>query len=99
MSLTKKNILPKIPALNETIKIEIVAASVATRACSPLKARFVTNIDIVKPIPPNAPAPKISTQVTPLGLAAIPSFYAKNVKLQIPRGFPTPSPKNIPKKT
>ena len=52
--------------------------------------------DIVKPMPPSIPAPKICPQLTPCGRAAMPSFSHIKVKRNIPTGLPTTSPKNTP---
>lgn len=61
-----------------------------------VKAKSVTKIDIVKPIPPKIPAPKIDGQVNPSVSFAHFNFTAKNENKYIPKGLPIASPKTIP---
>jgi hypothetical protein len=60
-------------------------------------ASKVTKIDIVNPIPPNSPTPKMDFQFKSVGSLQKPKATAKNVKRKIPIGFPTISPSAIPK--
>ena len=60
-------------------------------------ASKVTKIDIVNPIPPNRPTPKIDFQFKSVGSLQSPNRTAKNVKRKIPKGLPIISPSAIPK--
>ena len=53
-------------------------------------------MDIVNPIPPNIPAPKIFFHFKSLGSLQIPIVTAKKEKRKIPNGLPTTSPSIIP---
>jgi hypothetical protein len=61
------------------------------------KARRVIKIDIVNPIPPKKPTPKIDFQFRSPGSLQSPNVTAKNVNRKIPNGLPTISPTAIPK--
>ena len=88
---TKK---PKSTAINEEIKIinfelfMIVSLS---------KASKVTKIDIVNPMPPKSPTPKIDFQFISDGSLQSPKVTAKSVNRKIPKGLPIISPSAIPK--
>ena len=60
-------------------------------------ANKVTKIDMVKPIPPKNPMPRIDFQFKFVGSLQNPIFTANKLRVNIPMGFPTISPKAIPK--
>ena len=60
------------------------------------KARSVIKIDIVKPIPPNIPAPIMFPHFKSLGNAHSPKRIPSKEKSPIPNGLPTISPNKIP---
>ncbi len=60
------------------------------------KASKVIKMDMVKPIPPNIPAPIMSFQRNSLGKEQMPRLTAKNENNQIPKGFPITKPAIIP---
>ena len=88
---TKK---PKSPAINEEIKIINFELFIIV---SLSKASKVIKIDIVNPIPPKSPTPKIAFQFKSFGSLQNPNFTAKNEKTKIPIGLPTMSPRAMPK--
>ena len=53
------------------------------------------NIDIVNPMPPKHPTPKMAFQRNPFGSLQRPNFTAKKAKIKIPKGFPIISPSAI----
>ena len=53
-------------------------------------------MDMVKPIPPNSPTPKIDFQPKSDGSWVIPNVTAKKDIRKMPNGFPTMSPSAIP---
>ncbi|MNE69492.1 hypothetical protein D3C80_1652190 [compost metagenome] len=61
-----------------------------------LKARTVMKIDIVKPIPPSIPAPKICAHFKFLGSTHKPEVTPTDEKSKIPSGLPTTRPRIIP---
>ena len=61
-----------------------------------LKAKSVMKIDIVKPIPPSIPAPRICAHFKLLGKAHNPALTPIEEKSKIPNGFPITKPKIIP---
>ena len=61
------------------------------------KASRVIKIDMVNPIPPKNPTPRIYFQFKSSGSLHNPMLTAKNVKRKIPIGFPKIKPRNIPK--
>lgn len=86
---------PNVPDKKEAIKMAIFE-KVIISSPSFLKASRVMNIDIVKPIPPSIPAPKIFLHLRSFGNLQIPKVTAKYEKNQIPKGFPKTKPKIIP---
>ena len=89
-----KLINPTSPAINDEIKITNFALLIMV---SLSKARSVTKIDIVNPIPPKKPTPKIDLQFKSPGSLQSPNATAKNVNRKMPNGLPTISPTAIPK--
>ena len=71
------------------LAVEIILASA--------KARRVMKIDIVNPMPPNKPAPKIVFHFKSAGRVQIPALTPRTEKRTIPRGLPTTKPKKIPR--
>ena len=61
------------------------------------KERPETNKDMVKPMPPNMPAPMMCDHPTSAGSTAIPVLTAKKEKRTMPTGFPSKRPRVIPK--
>ena len=53
-------------------------------------------IDMVKPIPPNIPAPIIFDHFNSFGKTHHPKLTPRSEKRKIPNGFPTISPNKIP---
>jgi len=84
---------PIIPAANEESKITNFALFIIVSLSN---ASNVMKIDIVKPIPAKNPTPKIDFQFKSLGSLQSPKVTANNVKMKIPKGFPTISPSAIP---
>lgn len=64
-----------------------------------LKAKSVMKIDIVKPIPPKNPAPKIVLQFKSFGNVQRLNEIPKNENKTIPKGLPITNPKIIPRLT
>ena len=62
-----------------------------------VKARLSTNIAIVKPIPPNIPAPNSIVLLMLLDRLAIPNWMANRLNRKMPTGLPINNPKKIPK--
>ena len=85
-----------IEAINEAERTPILAKS-AIKAF--LMARPVTKSDMVKPIPPKNPKPKICFQFTPVGKEAILKTVASHEKRRIPTGLPITSPSTTPIET
>ena len=59
-------------------------------------AKSVIKMDIVNPIPPNIPAPKMFFQCNPFGKMQIPKVTPKYERNPIPNGFPIINPRIIP---
>ncbi len=85
---------PIIPAVTEASKIAIFEAFIVSEF--PTKARFVIKIDIVKPIPPNSPAPKTCRQFKSTGSRQMPIETATKLKSVTPKGFPITRPPMMP---
>ncbi len=85
---------PKVPATKEDSKIISLALLIVV---SLSKASNVMKMDIVNPIPPKSPTPKIAFQFKSFGSLQNPNFTAKNEKTKIPIGLPTMSPRAMPK--
>ena len=60
------------------------------------KARLAMKSDMVKPMPPSMPTPRIWRQFTPLGSAANRVRTASQAKETMPIGLPSASPQMIP---
>ena len=60
-------------------------------------ARSVIKIDIVNPIPPKKPTPKINFQFKSSASLQNPNVTARNVNRKIPKGLPTIRPAAIHK--
>ena len=64
---------------------------------SPVKARLAMKIDMVKPMPPRSPAPKICVHFRSEGSLEIPSKTAMKTNNVIPSGLPMTKPVNTPR--
>ena len=84
---------PIIPAIKEESRMMNFALFIIVTSS---KANKVTNMDIVKPIPPKNPTPNMDCQFKSRGSLQIPNFTANKLSRKIPTGFPTMSPKAIP---
>ena len=84
-----------VPAVNEANRTAILDAVMASPL--PTNARLVINIDIVKPMPPNKPAPKICFQFNPAGNLQIPIVTAIKHSNIIPSGLPNNNPPIMPR--
>ena len=93
--LIRSQINPVIAATSEETMTAILEASIKCGE-SP-KANSVIKIDMVNPIPPNMPTPKMCFHSKSLGLVDIFKATAKNANKKIPTGFPNINPKKIPK--
>lgn len=67
-------IKPEIAAMNEAIKMEILEMTISD---SLLNAKSVIKMDMVKPIPPNIPAPKMFFHSNFLGNTQSPKVTPK----------------------
>ncbi len=76
------------------INIAILPTSIRDES---VNAKFVTNMAIVNPIPPNIPAPISCLVEMFFEMLAIPNFSANRLKLTIPNGLPNTKPANMPK--
>lgn len=85
---------PKTPAVKEAIKITNFELLMIVWSS---KARSVIKIDIVNPIPPKSPTPKMDFQLSLFGSLQSPIDTAINVKRKMPNGLPTMRPSAIPK--
>ncbi len=85
---------PKIPAVKEARRITNFELLIIFWSSN---ANNVINIDIVNPIPPNKPTPKIDLQFRFFGSLQIPNVTAKKVTMKMPNGLPTTNPIEIPK--
>lgn len=85
---------PTIAAASEPSKILIFALCMISELS---KAKIVTKMDIVNPIPPRKPAPIICFQDTSLGSCDNPILTANALNRKMPSGFPTNKPTKIPK--
>lgn len=85
---------PIIPAKRDEMRMANLESLIRVLS---VKARMVTKIDIVNPIPPKIPTPNSLLQLVPGGLSANFSLMESQVKMKIPTGFPATSPNIIPK--
>src|SRR5690606_8586364 len=86
---------PTRPETNDPIMIENFASDIIR--CSPEKDRIAIKIDMVKPIPPKIPTPKICFHCALEGILQTPSFTEIQENNVIPIGLPTNNPRIIPK--
>ncbi len=86
-------IKPVIAAMNEAIKMAILEFTISESVSN---AKSVMKMDIVKPIPPNIPAPKMFLHCNPFGKMQIPKVTPKYERNHIPNGFPSINPSIIP---
>ena len=82
-----------VPAIKEDIRIVIFVPVMISLS---LKAKSAIKIDIVNPMPPKNPAPKICFHFKSDGNVQKPMDTAKNENKQIPNGLPITKPINIP---
>ena len=85
---------PSKAATSEASSIAIFEAVMI--AGSAEKARLVINIDIVKPMPPSSPAPKMCDHCTSGGKRHIPTATAAKQSIMTPRGLPAINPAAMP---
>lgn len=85
---------PKSPAINDELRITNLALFIIVSLSNASK---VTKIDMVNPIPPNKPTPKIVFQLRSPGSLQNPNFTDKNDNKKMPNGFPAISPRAIPR--
>ena len=85
---------PIVPATNEPIKIAILEVLIITGM---LYARRSMKIDIVNPMPPKKPIPRIYTHFTSAGKEHMPELTPALEKSHIPKGFPNINPAIIPR--
>ena len=90
---------PRIPAVRDEIRIAVLLIITNCSAWAPVNARFVTNIDIVKPIPPRQATPINIFHEVFCGISHSPSLTQIHDNSVMPRGLPTTKPKNMPKNT
>jgi hypothetical protein len=62
-----------------------------------VKASRAMKMDIVNPIPPTAPAPRMWRQETPWGSCVRPKVTAARQNGVMPSGLPTKSPRKMPR--
>lgn len=79
--------------MNEAIKMAILEFTISESVSN---AKSVMKMDIVKPIPPNIPAPKMFFHCNPFGKLQSPKVTPKYERIHIPRGFPMINPRIIP---
>ena len=84
---------PVIAAMKEAIKMAIFEFTISESVSN---AKSVMKMDIVKPIPPNIPAPKMFFQCNPFGKMQSPKVTPKYERNHIPKGFPMINPRIIP---
>ena len=85
---------PIIPAIKEESRMMNFALLITVTSS---KAKRVTKMDIVKPIPPKKPTPITDFQFRPSGSLQMPKLTATKVRTNIPKGFPTTKPRAIPR--
>ena len=85
---------PIIPAIKEESRMMNFALLITVTSS---KAKRVTKMDIVKPIPPKNPTPNMDFQCKSLGSLQIPNFTTNKLNAKIPIGFPTIRPTTIPR--
>ena len=83
-----------LPAVTDASNMAIFDALI--NSASPVKARLVMKIDIVKPMPPSIPAPNTCFRFMPNGSRQIPSNTAIKTSSVIPKGLPMTKPVTIP---
>src|SRR5689334_18129008 len=86
--------VPVTPQNNDAVRIPILEFSSA--GVEP-NANPAINSDIVKPIPPRTPAPKICRQLTPTGFDAHPKRVVSQANENIPIGLPRHKPQIMPR--
>lgn len=84
---------PILPASNEATSIAILEVSIISVVS---KASSVIKIDMVKPMPPKKPAPRMFFHFRSFGKTQSPKAVPRNEKSQIPRGLPITKPEIIP---
>ena len=89
-----KLINPIVPAIKEESRMMNFALLITVTSS---KAKRVTKMDIVNPIPPNIPTPAIFFQFKFFGNLVNFSCTAKKQNVTIPIGFPNTKPNRIPK--
>ena len=92
-SVSFKLINPIVPAIKEESRMMNFALLITVTSS---KAKRVTKMDIVKPIPPKNPTPNMDFQCKSRGSLQIPNFTANKLSVKIPIGLPTMSPNAIP---
>ena len=85
---------PIIPAIKEESRMMNFALLITVTSS---KAKRVTKIDIVKPIPPKKPTANMDFHCKSRGSLQIPNFTANKLSVKIPIGFPTIRPTAIPR--
>ena len=79
--------------MKEAIKMAILEFTISESVSN---AKSVMKMDIVNPIPPNIPAPKMFFQCKPFGKMQSPKVTPKYERSPIPKGFPMINPRIIP---
>ena len=87
---------------NPTLPADIDASNMAIfdaliNATSPVNAKLVMKIDIVKPMPPRSPAPKTCFQFISAGSRHTPNNTAMKATSVMPNGLPMTRPIKMPK--